>query len=88
MLHTFTHSKEVAKSIPKENKPTIVTASNARSLSLASYTNDNLQPRFEYNLSPQQFCKYHQQRSRNSDIFNTKETNIDQPPMYALTITL
>ena len=81
MVHIHTHSKEVARNIPKENKPAVVTAANAKSLSLKTnmYCENS-----KFHLTPKEFCIQQREKCRYSDIFNTKSTFTDQPPMYAL----
>ena len=84
MSHIHTHSKEVARNIPKENKPAVVTAANAKSLSLKT----NMYENSKFHLSPKEFCIHQREKCRYSDIFNTKSTTIYQPPMYALATPL
>ena len=85
-VYVNTHSRELAKEIPKENKKTIVTSANARSLSLKSNQNDAIYNCFTFKLTPSEFCKYQKYKCMNSDIFNRTPTNIIQPPMYALSL--
>ena len=85
MVHIYTHSKQIAQDIPKENKPAVVTAANAKSLSLRTNTYNE---KSGFHLTPKEFCIHQREKSRYSDIFNTKSTTTDQPPMYALATPL
>ena len=76
-----------AKKIQKNNKRTVVTASNAHSLSLKNNSIQKFEQQVKQSLTPNQFCAYQRQKSNSSDIFNMHSTSNISTPIYALAET-
>lgn len=76
---------ENAKKIEKENKTIVVTACNANKLSLRHNSQQNKY--FDYLMSSKQIASRIKKMHISSDIFHV-QSNIVQPPIYALTIAL
>ena len=75
---------QIAKTIEKQNKQIVVTASNATALSLGQSkkrTNIHL-------LSSEEMRRLIKQKNESSDIFNHHDMKDAQSPIYALAVAL